>query len=88
MTAMKTAEEYLKPYHLSYKYPSDRDSYSSYREGYSDAMDIAGQAIEQAQTDAYNQAIEDVAKYSIDRNPDGVVIHDGIDSESILKLKR
>lgn len=44
--------------------------------------------IEQAQKDAYNQALDDVAKYSIDRNPDGVVIHDGIDSESILKLKK
>lgn len=55
---MKAAEEYLKPYRLSYKDPSDRDSYSSYREGYSDAMDIAGQAIKQAQKDAYNQAIE------------------------------
>lgn len=58
MTAMKAAEEYLKPYSLSYRDPSDRDSYSSYREGYSDAMDIAGQVIEQAQKDAYNEAWE------------------------------
>jgi len=56
------AEEYLKPYHLAYKDPSDRDSYSSYREGYSDAMDIAGQVIEQAQKDAYNQALEDAVE--------------------------
>ena len=61
-TAEKAAEEYLKPYHLSYRDPSDRDSYSSYREGYSDAMDIAGQVIEQAQKDAYNQALDDVAR--------------------------
>ena len=74
MTAMKAAGEYLKPYHLSYKDPSDRDSCSSYREGYSDAMDIAGQVIEQAQKDAYNQAINDAAKE--------------VDKESILKLKK
>ena len=60
MNKLKAADEYLKLYHLPYKDPSDRDSYSSYREGYSDAMDIAGQVIEQAQKDAYNQAIEEL----------------------------
>lgn len=59
---MKAADEYLKPYHLHYKDPSERDSYSSYRAGYSDAMDIAEQAIKQAQKDAYNQALIDAAE--------------------------
>lgn len=62
------AEEYLKPYHLAYKDPSDRDSYSLYREGYSDAMDIAGQVIEQAQKDAYNQALEDAINNAVTKN--------------------
>ncbi len=83
---MKKAEEYLKPYHLAYKDPSDRSSYSQYREGYSDAMDIARQVIEQAQKDAYNQALEDaVETASCEYEKD--YLTGEIDKESILKLK-
>lgn len=74
---MKTAEEILNEVLVDVE---DRPAF--FRE--QDVADLIGQA----QKDAYNQAIEDVAKYSIDRNSDGVVIHDGIDSESILKLKK
>lgn len=95
MNKLKSAEEYLKPYHLSYRDQSDRDSYSSYREGYSDAMDIAGQVIEQAQKDAYNQAIDDVIKSVKIVNTKKLNFETGkwenvplIDQTSILKLKK
>lgn len=84
---MKAAEEYLKPYHLSYKDPSDRSSYSQYREGYSDAMDIAGQVIEQAQKDAYNQALEDAAENAACEYKKDYLTGE-IDKQSILKLKK
>lgn len=76
---MKTAEEILNKRGVTIgamRYNSDN------------AYKAVCNIIEQVQKEAYNQAIEDVAKYSIDRNPDGVVIHDGIDSESILRLKK
>lgn len=89
------AKEYLKPYHLSYKDPSDRSSYSQYREGYSDAMDIAEQAIKQAQKDAYNQALIDAALLA---KVEYVMVQSGnnpeyeyeyqVDKQSILKLKK
>lgn len=89
------AEEYLKPYHLAYKDPSDRSSYSQYREGYSDAMDIAGQVIEQAQKDAYNQAIDDAVNSVKVVNTKKLNFETGkwenvplIDQTSILKLKK
>ena len=85
---MEAVEEYLKPYHRAYKDPSDRSSYSQYREGYSDAMDIAGQVIEQAQKDAYNQAIDDVLDpYKTDHHYDE---NTGwcVKKKSILKLKK
>ena len=90
---MKTSEYYLKPYHLAYKDPSDRDSYSSYREGYSDAMDIAGQVIEQAQKDAYNQALVDAAllakvEYVMVQSGNNPEYKYQVDKESILKLKK
>lgn len=92
---MKAAEEYLKPHHISYKDPSDRESYSSYREGYSDAMDIAGQVIEQAQKDAYNQAIDDAVNSVKVVNTKRLNFETGkwenvplIDQTSILKLKK
>lgn len=92
---MEAVEEYLKPHHLSYKDPSDRDSYSSYREGYSDAMDIAGQVIEQAQKDAYNQAIDDAVNSVKVVNTKKLNFETGkwenvplIDQTSILKLKK
>lgn len=87
------AEEYLKPHLLSYKDPSDRDSYSSYREGYSDAMDIAGQVIEQAQKDAYNQALIDAAllakvEYVMVQSGNNPEYEYQVDKQSILKLKK
>lgn len=93
MKAMKEADEYLKPHHLSYKDPSDRDSYSSYREGYSDAMDIAGQVIEQAQKDAYNQALIDAAllakvEYVMVQSGNNPEYRYQVDQDSILKLKK
>lgn len=92
---MKTTEEYLRPYYRSYRDPSDRDSYSSYREGYSDAMDIAEQAIKQAQKDAYNQAIDDAVNSVKVVNTKKLNFETGkwenvplIDQTSILKLKK
>ena len=93
MNRLKSAEEYLKQYHLSYKDPSDRDSYSEYREGYSDAMDIAGQVIEQAQKDAYNQALIDAAllakvEYVMVQSGNNPEYEYQVDKQSILKLKK
>lgn len=93
MNKLKSAEEYLKPYHLSYRDQSDRDSYSSYREGYSDAMDIAGQVIEQAQKDAYNQALIDAAllakvEYVMVQSGNNPEYEYQVDKQSILKLKK
>lgn len=64
---MKTAEEYLKELQDQHPYREigKPETYSQYNEGWSDALDLAQSVLEQAQKDAYNEALEDVYGYSL-----------------------
>jgi len=59
------AKDYLKKLRdlHPYREAGKPETYSKYNEGWSDALDLVQNVFEQAQKDAYNQALEDAANH-------------------------
>ena len=91
------AKDYLKKLREQHPYREigKPETYSQYNEGWSDALDLAQSVFEQAQKDAYNQAIDDAVKSVKVVNTKKLNFETGkwenvplIDQTSILKLKK